>query len=202
MIFIENFFSNESDVLSMEKTTKSRNNCQLSTTIWMYSKVTYLFHKLFSKQNLKNELHSTTWKFPNANRNATSLVVRPKRHNRLFTKNNKLQCFSDWLLRGVKKSFATCFIDKTLSQAILIFCKLDQSSMSWCSSLSHFQKLQLKQQFFQLLFAGLIFCQRTSNETNFHIGAQWSRERSECLWSYILEANTQNEAHLALQKHC
>ena len=78
MIFIENLFSNEIDVLSMEKTTKSRNNCQLSTTIWMYSKVTYLFHNLFSKQNLKNELLSTTWKFPNANRNATSLVVRLK----------------------------------------------------------------------------------------------------------------------------
>ena len=73
-ILIENFFSNECDVLSMEK-TKGRSHCQLSITIWMYSKITYLFHKLFSKQNLKNELLSTTWKFPNVNRNATSLVV-------------------------------------------------------------------------------------------------------------------------------
>ena len=73
-IFVENFFSNECDVLSMEK-TKGRSHCQLSITIWMYSKITYLFHKLFSKQNLKNELLSTTWKFPNVNRNATSLVV-------------------------------------------------------------------------------------------------------------------------------
>ena len=71
---LKTFFSNVSDVLSMEK-TKSRNHCQLSTTIWMYSQITYPFHKFFSKQNLKNELLSTTWKFPNVNRNATSLVV-------------------------------------------------------------------------------------------------------------------------------
>ena len=44
----------------------------------MYSQITYLFHKFFSKQNLKNELLSSTWKFPNVNLNATSLVVRLK----------------------------------------------------------------------------------------------------------------------------
>ena len=76
-IFIENFFPNENDVLSKEK-TKSRNQCQLSTTIWMYSQITYLFNRFFSKQNLKNELLSTNWKFPNVNRNATFLVVRLK----------------------------------------------------------------------------------------------------------------------------
>ena len=65
-------------VVNGKKTTKSRNNCQLSTTIWMYSQITYLFYKFFSKQNLKNEVLSTTWKFPNVNRNATSLVVRLK----------------------------------------------------------------------------------------------------------------------------
>ena len=61
----------------MEK-TKSGNHCQLATTIWMYSQITYLFQRLFSKRILNNELHSTTWKFPNVNRNATSLVVRLK----------------------------------------------------------------------------------------------------------------------------
>ena len=61
----------------MEK-TKCRNHCQLSTTIWMYSQITYLFPKFFSKQNLKNELFSTTWKFPYVYRNATYLVVRLK----------------------------------------------------------------------------------------------------------------------------
>ena len=76
-IFIENFCSNESDVSSMEK-TKSKDHCQLSTTIWIHSQITYLLQKIFSQQNLKNELLSTTWKFLNANRNATSLVVRLK----------------------------------------------------------------------------------------------------------------------------
>ena len=84
-IFIENFLSKESDVLSMEK-AKSRNHCQLSSTIWMYSQITYLFPKFFSKQNLKNELLSTTWKFPNVNRNATYLVVRLKMAQSLLQK--------------------------------------------------------------------------------------------------------------------
>ena len=76
-IFFENFCSNESDVSSMEK-TKSKDHCQLSTTIWIHSQITYLLQKFFSKQNLKNERLSTTWKFLNANRNAASLVVRLK----------------------------------------------------------------------------------------------------------------------------
>ena len=61
----------------MEK-TKSGNHCQLATTIWMYSQITYVFQKLFSKRKLNNELPSTIWKFPNVNRNVTSLVVRLK----------------------------------------------------------------------------------------------------------------------------
>ena len=76
-IIIENFFSIESDVLSMEK-IKSRNHCQLATTIWMYSQITFLFHKFFSKQNPKNELLSTTWKFTNVNRNTIYLEIRLK----------------------------------------------------------------------------------------------------------------------------
>ena len=137
-------FSNESDVFSTEK-TKSRNHCQLSTTIWMYSEITYLFQKFFSKQNLKNKLLSTTWKFPNVNRKTIFLEVRlKKRHSRFFKKNRKLQCSIDWLMRRVKKNFDTCFLDKTWNWAVLIFWRFDQSSMSWCSSPRHFQKPQLK----------------------------------------------------------
>ena len=54
-------------------------------------------------------------------------------------------------------------MDKTWSRAILIFCMFDQSSMSWCSSPRHFQNPQLKQQLFQVLFAGPIFLSK-----NFH----------------------------------
>ena len=75
---LKTFFQMKLMCCQWKKTTKSRNNCQLSTTIWMYSQITYLFYKFFSKQNLKNEVLSTTWKFPNVNRNATSLVVRLK----------------------------------------------------------------------------------------------------------------------------
>ena len=69
-IFIETFCSIESDVLAMEQ-TKSRNHCQLPTTIRTYWQITYLLQKFFRQQNVKNELFSTTCKFPNVNRNAT-----------------------------------------------------------------------------------------------------------------------------------
>ena len=70
-------------------------------------------------------------------------------------------------------------MDKTWSRAILIFCMFDQSSMSWCSSPRHFQKPQLKQQFFQLLFASPIVCQKNFQRNKF---PYWSSVVTWTFW--------------------
>ena len=103
-----NFFSNESDVLTTER-SKSRKHCQVSSMIWMYSQNTYLLHKVFGQQNVKNELFSTTWKFPNVNRNATSLVVRLKTAQSLLEKEQETPVLHRLTSAGSQKKLWNVF---------------------------------------------------------------------------------------------
>ena len=198
-IFIENFFSNENDVLSLKKTTKSRNNCQLSTTIWMYSKVTYLFHNLFSKQNLKNELFSTNWKFPNVNRNATFLVVRIKTAQAPLQKERQTPVLQRLTSAWIQQKLWHVFHGQNLKSSHSDFLHVWSKFNVLVQLAKTLPKAPIK-----TTIVSTAVCRSDCLSKNFFRNKlpYWSSVVTWTfwvIWSYIVEAKTQNEANLALQ---
>ena len=197
-IFIENFFSNEIDVLSIEK-TKSGNHCQLATTIWMYSQITYVFQKLFSKRKLNNELPSTIWKFPNVNRNVTSLVVRLKTAQPPLQKEQQTPVLQRLTSMWSQKKLCHVFHRHNLKSSHSDFLHV----RSKFNVLVQFAKTLPKASIKTTIFSTAV-CRSDCLSKNFHRNKlpHWKSVVTWTFWvfwSYILEAKTQNEVNLALQ---
>ena len=71
--------------------------------------ITYLLHTFFGQQNVENELFSTTWKFPNINRNTTSLVVGLKTAPSLLEKEQETPVLHRLTSAGSQKKLWNVF---------------------------------------------------------------------------------------------